>query len=62
VVTVPDSIVGALRSGDKVEIRWFGSFRTGSAGPWSFYIFHQFCFDSTTPAGESPSPICICLY
>ena len=28
VVTILDSIVRALRSGDKVEIRWFGSFGT----------------------------------
>jgi integration host factor subunit beta len=28
VVTMLDSIVRALRSGDKVEIRWFGSFGT----------------------------------
>ena len=28
VVTVLDSIVRALRSGDRVEIRWFGSFGT----------------------------------
>jgi integration host factor subunit beta len=28
VVTMLDSMVRSLRSGDKVEIRWFGSFRT----------------------------------
>src|ERR1035437_5402508 len=29
---------------------------------WSFYIFHQICFDSITPAGEPPTPLCVCLY
>ena len=29
---------------------------------WSFYIFRQICFDSITPAGESPTPLCVCLY
>jgi hypothetical protein len=28
VVTILDSIVRSLRSGDRVEIRWFGSFGT----------------------------------
>ena len=25
-------------------------------GVWSFYIFHQICFDSITPSGEPPTP------
>jgi site-specific recombinase XerD len=29
---------------------------------WSFYIFHQICFDSITPAGEPPTSFCVCLY
>ena len=32
------------------------------ASSWSFYIFHQICFDSITPAGEPPTPLCVCLY
>jgi hypothetical protein len=32
------------------------------SGAWSFYIFHQICFDSITPAGEPPTPFCVCLY
>lgn len=31
--TIFDSVVGALRSGDKVEIRGFGSFRTRQRNP-----------------------------
>ncbi|HET9086868.1 MAG TPA: HU family DNA-binding protein, partial [Acidobacteriaceae bacterium] len=31
--TIFDSVVGALRSGDKIEIRGFGSFRTRQRNP-----------------------------
>jgi integration host factor subunit beta len=33
VETIFDAVVGALRDGDKVEIRGFGSFRTRSRNP-----------------------------
>ncbi len=33
VETVFDSVIGALRSGDKIEIRGFGSFRTRQRKP-----------------------------
>ncbi len=33
VETIFDSVIGALRSGDKIEIRGFGSFRTRQRKP-----------------------------
>jgi hypothetical protein len=66
--------VSGEKSTEKLEVRGripalaaLGSGERGGRSPsfarnWSFYIFHQICFDSITPAGEPPTPFCVCLY